>query len=288
MNKYEKLFEKYLSTIGNDINSIDKISGHTILTLLCDYYLICFPQPPITTKNYYNNYNKKIIYDIIKSFIKKGTDVNQYNANNLTPLLIIAKRRSNPIYLRVIKLLLKNGANINAVDEYGNSALILACYQNDIELAELLINSGINVNIASFCGTTALIIATYKSGHDNNFNLIKLLLERGANINAINIYGRSALISACIYSNKCDNLKTIKLLLEYWPDINLTNNNSQNALMICSQYVTSLETIKLLVEHWSNICSHDINICKGQCNNSAINIAKSEGNYDIVEFLEKI
>ncbi|AZL89624.1 ankyrin repeat protein [Megavirus baoshan] len=284
-NKYEKLFNDYLPTINN-INDIDEKSGYTALTLLCDYYLICFPIfCPIIEYYPMNNYNKNIIYDLIESVINQGADVNQPNSQKLTPLLTIATKRTNPIYLSVVELLLKRGADINAVDMYGNSALILACNQKDVELAKLLIHSGIDVNIKSNCNMTALISAAYYSGHDNNIDLIKLLLEHGADVNVINIYGRTALDAACDYKNKCDNLQTIKLLLDHWCDVNIKNENDYNALMIACQYPNSLNTIKLLIDYWSDLCTCGINGCDNQCEKSAICIAKSKGHRDIVDYL---
>ncbi|AEX62044.1 putative ankyrin repeat protein [Megavirus vitis] len=284
-NRYEKLFNDYLPNINN-INDIDEKSGHTALTLLCDYYLICLPKYFAIAK-YYSVYNcnKSIIYDLIESLINQGANVNQPNAQKLTPLLTIATKRTNPVYLSVVKLLLKRGANINAVDMYGNSALMLACSQNDVELAELLIRSGIDVNIKSNCNMTALISAAYNSGHNNNIDLIKLLLEHGADVNFINIYGRTALDAACDYKNKCDNLQTIKLLLDHWCDVNIKNENGYNALMIACQYPNSLDTIKLLIDYWSDLCTCGINGCDSQCEKSAIGIAKSKDNRDIVDYL---
>ena len=85
-----------------------------------------------------------------------------------------------------LQRLVKEGADINAQDELGRSALIMAIdldYANP-DWLEFLIASGINVNLQNKDGDTALDLARYNS----NQEAINLLL----NHNAVGIDGPSA------------------------------------------------------------------------------------------------
>ena len=77
-----------------------------------------------------------------------------------------------------LKRLVKEGADINAQDELGRSALIMAMDQDyaNPDWLEFLIASGINVNLQNKDGDTALDLARYNS----NQEAIDLLLKHSA------------------------------------------------------------------------------------------------------------
>ena len=77
-----------------------------------------------------------------------------------------------------LKRLVKEGADINAQDELGRSALIMAMDQDyaNPDWLEFLIASGINVNLQNKDGDTALDLARYNS----NQEAIDLLLKHNA------------------------------------------------------------------------------------------------------------
>ena len=77
-----------------------------------------------------------------------------------------------------LKRLVKEGADINAQDELGRSALIIAMDQDyaNPDWLEFLIASGINVNLQNKDGDTALDLARYNS----NQEAIDLLLKHNA------------------------------------------------------------------------------------------------------------
>jgi hypothetical protein len=75
-----------------------------------------------------------------------------------------------------VKLLLAAGAAVNAKDEKGRTALILASMQGHREVVQALLAAGAEVNAKSTNGKTALMLATEK-GHRE---VIELLLKAGA------------------------------------------------------------------------------------------------------------
>lgn len=99
--------------------------------------------------------------------------------------LIRAARNGN---LKKVKLLIQNGADINAKDNIGRTALIYAARVGHLKVAKLLIDKGVDVNAKDNYGWTALMHAAI-NGHPE---VVKLLIDKGANINAKNDYGRTA------------------------------------------------------------------------------------------------
>jgi hypothetical protein len=75
--------------------------------------------------------------------------------------------------LELVKQLLDNGADVNAKNNSGDTALILT---NNLEIAKLLIEKGADVNIKNNSGDTAYFMAC-KNMHDD---ISKLLIKKGA------------------------------------------------------------------------------------------------------------
>ncbi len=90
-----------------------------------------------------------------------------------TPLM----RASQYGFKEIVKILLDNGAKVNAESLRGDTALHFACAGNGQEkIVKLLLAAGANVNATNRCGTTPLSKATAFCRDD----LVKLLLDRGA------------------------------------------------------------------------------------------------------------
>ena len=74
------------------------------------------------------------------------------------------------------KLLLSYGADINASDDCGYTALIRSAYNNTLPVAKVLLAHGADVNVKSCRGDTALMLARQY----NNEKMEKVLIEAGA------------------------------------------------------------------------------------------------------------
>lgn len=66
----------------------------------------------------------------------------------------------------MVRLLLKNKVNINAVNQGQNSALIFAIWEGMDNVAQLLIENGADVNIVGQDGVTALTLAAKNGKKD--------------------------------------------------------------------------------------------------------------------------
>ena len=96
------------------------------------------------------------------------------------------------------KLLLQNGEDVNARDEYSETALNVAVFFGYANICELLLQHGAEVNARS--ATTALHIATYYG----YANICELLIQHGADVNARDKDGRTALNIAADYDDMCE------------------------------------------------------------------------------------
>jgi ankyrin repeat protein len=114
--------------------------------------------------------------DIARLLINKGANVNaldrraEYRSNGLTPLVAAMQKvfdRYNmggdydpdPPYQPYIKLLVDNGANLNAKNEVGMTPLYIASLMEDEDTVRLLLGKGADVNARTEDGTTALAAA---------------------------------------------------------------------------------------------------------------------------------
>ena len=84
------------------------------------------------------------------------------------------------------------GANIDAVDDIGNTALIVAVIFGHIDAVRLFLDRGSDINHVADNGWTSLIWAARYGRRD----ILRLLLDRGANINATGSFGNTVLMVA--------------------------------------------------------------------------------------------
>jgi ankyrin repeat protein len=83
--------------------------------------------------------------DKVKDLIEKGADINAKDNNGMTALMLASKNNRKEI-VELVELLIKNGADVNAKDIYGRTALMIASVNGHKEIVELLIKNGADVN----------------------------------------------------------------------------------------------------------------------------------------------
>ena len=137
--------------------------------------------------------------NLISLFLKYGADVYDRNQNdNSTALVLAIKRHIGVInYIRnlikntgikiningkistlkeIIILLLNHGADINAQDIEGNTALMYAAHLGFTEIVQLLIDNGADLTITNNQGKTALDYARQEN-YQNIVNILENLLS---------------------------------------------------------------------------------------------------------------
>lgn len=91
-----------------------------------------------------------------------------------------------------VKSLLDKGADVNAQDKYGETALMLAAYYGRMDVLKLALHKGADIRTKERGGGTALMMASSKG----YVEVVKLLLESGSDVNARDKNGLAALMYA--------------------------------------------------------------------------------------------
>jgi len=108
-------------------------------------------------------------------------------------------------YIKLMKLLIKAGTDLNIQYNYGRTILYLSTMFGDKEIVELLIKAGnIDLNIRDDFGYTALHNASLHGDKE----IVELLIKAGADLNIKNKYNRTALNLASLNGHK----EIVKLL----------------------------------------------------------------------------
>ena len=175
-------------------------------------------------------------HEIATLLLENGADVNQVNCYNNTALMWAAYTGN----VKLVQMLLERGAKVNVEDKYKKTAISYA-FRKDV--GEILFRHGENINHIDYKGSTPLNRAVL----DGDEELIRFLLENGADVNSTG--GYAPLISAVEYYERHKN--NLKILLEYGVDINHIHSDGYTALGIAID-AGNVEGATLLLEHGAN------------------------------------
>ncbi|MCK9995203.1 MAG: ankyrin repeat domain-containing protein [Candidatus Krumholzibacteria bacterium] len=118
--------------------------------------------------------------ELIPFFVSRGVDINARGWDNEPPLLLAVTyfnehHRSDPenvlTGVEVVALMVELGADINAVDEYGNTVLMQCTVADNAELVETLLELGADTGIRNNGDSTAREIA-YELGRRHIYQLL--------------------------------------------------------------------------------------------------------------------
>lgn len=140
--------------------------------------------------------------EVAKLLIENGADVNAKDDDSARTVLMQVSSRvavflgpdrrpaeiATEDRVRFVKLLIDNGAEIDAKAVGGRTALMEAAFWGLTEVAQVLIDKGADVNAQDYYGRTALMSA----GDNGHTEMVKLLVSRGADVNIRDNEGRKA------------------------------------------------------------------------------------------------
>ena len=179
--------------------------------------------------------------------------------------------------LKLVSEILKSRPNLEIKDNKGRTALMLATYNEDTEIAKLLISAGANVNAQDEMLNSPFLYA----GASGFVPILKLCLDNGADFNVFNRYGGTALIPAA--ERRHQEIVEILLEIPNFPK-NHINNLGWTALMeaivLGNQDEKQTLMVKTLVEGGCDITIPDFDGI------TPLQHAKNKSLHDIVALLE--
>ena len=128
----------------------------------------------------------------VQTLLQESGKIDLRDREHDETLLMLAARMAGP---EMVQLLLDKGADIDARDGRGRTALIHALDASSFSNFQVLLKAGADVNVIADEGRTALIRAI-EWVPDPDERIIRELIERGVDVNARDITGTTALSAA--------------------------------------------------------------------------------------------
>lgn len=164
------------------------------------------------------------------------SDLSRSPSNIASPLYYASITR----LLESVRMLLEEGADINAEGGTYRTALIAASSRGYTEIVQVLLEKGANVDTTSYFHGTALIVASSRG----YIEIVQMLLEKGADVNARRKrYPGNALLVAIASHNK----ELARLLIEKGADVT-GRDDFLDSPLACASYNGLQEIVELILE----------------------------------------
>ena len=205
-------------------------------------------------KLFTNTDASKDVLGVVQVFLERGTDVNTPTKDHITPLHMASYHQ----HVESVRVLLDHGANVNAEDSQGWTALHRV-FENPgaskdvLVLVQLLLERGADVNALTKDHITPLHLASSIL----HLESVRVLLDHGANFHAEDSQGWTALHK--VFSNPVaskDVLVLVQLLLVRGADVNTRNKNHITPLHLAA-YHQHTESAQVLLNHGANVHAKD-------------------------------
>ena len=144
-----------------------------------------------------------------------------------------------------VERLLKGGADVNAQQADGATALQWAAYRGDAKLAEVLLKAGAKPGVANHNGATPLWLAATRG----DAAVIQTLLKGGADANEQLPLGRRPLMLAA----RSGNLDAVRALLEHGADVNASEAERGTTALMQAADQGHAEVLKELIRHGAKV-----------------------------------
>lgn len=221
--------------------------------------------------------------ELVKRVIESNRNtVNSIDENGRTPLHIAVQNGN----LKIVEILITNGADVNAKTPEGDSVLHFAIENfytrwDDVyfEIVKYLATDDADINAYAQDGDTALhkaIKYSYSVEWDrNSFDIVKFLVSRSADINSANKFSKQTPLHIVA---RCNGLEMTKYLIGNNAEINVRDARG-NAPLHEAALNGNLEIVKYLI-----LSKASINL-KNKSNDTPLHYAGLNGHLDIIKFL---
>lgn len=143
----------------------------------------------------------------------------------------------------IIEMAIKNGVDINAVSSSGETLLMAAAEENELDIVFLLIDNGADVHAKDKDGKTALMKAT-------SVQVARPLVCHAG----VNDYDNNGNVALHFYVARGDFAMVKFLVIECGADVNARNNKAETPLMFSTDY----EICDFLIQHSADVNAKDM------------------------------
>ena len=175
---------------------------------------------------------------------------------------------------KIVKMLIKKGANVNDKDVFDCPALIEAIKRDDLELVEILVNAKSDVNICDGWGRDALFYAI--KCKDNE--IAKFIVESGADVKSKKISnrrnGKIAYNPLCLCIEE-EKTELAKCLIDKGVDVDEVDENGECAIIKAVE-MNNAEIVDYLIKRDCNV---EVKNKKGR---DLIDMAKDDEIYALI------
>lgn len=140
-----------------------------------------------------------------------------------------------------VKTLLKNGADVNASQGDGMTALHWAARNGDLELTQMLLYAGANVKATTRLGSYTPLMMAADQGHAN---VIKALLAGGADAKAANALGTTPLMLAA----SSGDAASVTALVENGAELEAAEKTFGQTPLMFAAAANRVEAVKALIK----------------------------------------
>jgi ankyrin repeat protein len=144
-----------------------------------------------------------------------------------------------------VRSLLNGGADVNARQPDGATALAWAVHRNDPQTADLLIGAGADLSLANDYGVTPLSLACL----NGSAPMVEKLLKAGANPNSAMHTGETALMTCA----RTGNPAAVNALLTGKVEIDAKEKRREQTALMLAIEQKHLEVARVLIEHGANV-----------------------------------
>ncbi|XP_041969682.1 L-asparaginase 1-like [Aricia agestis] len=174
--------------------------------------------------------------------------------------------------LRTIKKMLDMGADVDAPDSEGRTALHEAILKENLPIIEFLLKNGANVHMKTRCGESPLLTAI----HTDNHKIITLLMQCGAHLASMDAKPIAELLSIAARTGVLTKFQSLKIA---GADLSMQDEMKQTALhkaVLCNHP----QVVEYLLEQGVQDMTDVVGF-------TALDYAKKLNNADMVALLNK-
>ncbi|KAI8292227.1 Ankyrin-3 [Colletotrichum sp. SAR11_57] len=176
----------------------------------------------------------------VKSLLSQHVAVNEQGGRQGYPIVVASDKG----HIKIVDLLIANGADVNLKDPFDLTALHVAASGGYVEIVQLLLDANAEVNAMTAEYETSLGWAC-SNGH---LKVVRLLLDWGAVMKPPGGMSVNVLQLACSYGH----VEIVRLLLNKGADVNGLGEHSESPLESAAAY-GDVRIVSLLLQHGASL-----------------------------------